>query len=46
MRSGEFIVIDVPKRGMTAKLAANMSSFVEVVTIGTQALVSFGACQQ
>src|SRR5262245_14440226 len=44
-RSGVFIIIDVPSRGMTAKLAADMSAFLEVVTIGTQALVSFGTCQ-
>lgn len=44
-RSGEFIIIDVPGRGFTAKLAADMSAFVEVATIGTQALVSFGACK-
>ena len=44
-RSGAFIIIDVPGRGMTAKLAADMSAFLEVVTIGTQALVSFGTCQ-
>ena len=44
-RSGEFIVIDVPGRGVVAKLANNLSSFVEVATIGTSALNSFGSCE-
>jgi hypothetical protein len=44
-RSGEFIVIDVPGRGMVAKLASNFSSFLEVTTIGTSALNSFGSCE-
>ena len=44
-RSGDFTIIDIPGRGFTAKLAADMSAFVEVATIGAQALVSFGACQ-
>jgi hypothetical protein len=44
-RSGVFIIIDVPGHGMMAKLAADMSAFLEVATIGTQALVSFGTCQ-
>jgi hypothetical protein len=43
--SGAFIVIDVPGRGMIAKLAANKSSFLEVVTAGTGAMNSFGACE-
>jgi hypothetical protein len=44
-RSGAFTIIDLPGRGFTAKLAADMSAFIEVATIGTQALVSFGACK-
>ena len=45
-RSGDFTVIDIPGHGVTAKLAANMSAFLEVATIGTtDVLVSFGACQ-
>jgi hypothetical protein len=44
-RSGVFTIIDLPGRGFTAKLAADMSTFIEVATIETQALVSFGACK-
>jgi hypothetical protein len=44
-RSGAFIVIDLPGRGMTAKIAADLSAFVEVATIGTTVLVSFGSCR-
>jgi hypothetical protein len=44
-RSGAFIVIDVPGRGMTAKISDEMSKFVEITTLGTLALVSFGACR-
>jgi hypothetical protein len=44
-RSGAFLIIDVPGRGLTVKVAANMSSFVELVTIATAAVISFGACE-
>ena len=44
-RSGTYIVVDVPGRGVMAKIAADMSEFLEVATIGTQALVSFGSCR-
>jgi hypothetical protein len=44
-RSGIFIVIDVPGRGMLAKLSADGNSSVEVVTLGTSAVVSFGTCR-
>src|SRR5262249_14163271 len=43
--SGEFVVIDVPGRGLTAKLAADRTTFLEVVTFGSMALVSFGSCE-
>lgn len=43
--SGEFIVIDVPARGMVAKMAKDGSAFTEVVTIATDVLVSFGSCR-
>ena len=43
--SGAFIVIDVPSRGMVAKVAADKSSFVEVATLGMMALNSFGICE-
>jgi hypothetical protein len=44
-RSGEFIVIDASGRGMVAKLASNFSSFLEIATIGTSAVNSFGSCE-
>jgi hypothetical protein len=44
-RSGIYTVIDVPGRGLTAKLVTDLSAFLELATIGMQALVSFGACQ-
>jgi len=44
-RSGAFIVIDIPTRGMVAKVAADRSSFLEVATLGMTALNSFGACE-
>ena len=43
--SGIFIVIDVPKRGLVAKMAMDGSQFVEVVTTGINAIVSFGSCK-
>jgi hypothetical protein len=43
--SGIFIVIDVPRKGMVAKMAMNGSQFVEVVTTGINAIVSFGSCK-
>jgi hypothetical protein len=43
--SGAFIVIDVPSRGMVAKVAADKSSFLEVATLGMTALNSFGSCE-
>jgi hypothetical protein len=44
-RSGAFIVVDVPSRGMVAKVAADKSSFLEVATLGMTALTSFGVCE-
>ncbi|MGH6769977.1 MAG: hypothetical protein ACRECO_13255 [Xanthobacteraceae bacterium] len=44
-RSGVFTVIDVPGRGMTAKIA-NSGGFLEVATIGIVALVSHGTCRE
>ena len=43
--SGAFAVIDVPGRGMLAKFSNDGSTFVEVATIETQALISFGSCK-
>jgi len=43
--SGIFIVIDVPRKGMVAKMAMNGSQFVEVVTTGINAIGGFGSCK-
>ncbi len=43
--SGAFAVIDVPGRGMVAKFSNDGSDFMEVATIETQALISFGSCK-
>jgi hypothetical protein len=45
-RSGEFILIDVPGRGIFAKLSTDGSEFVEVTSLGTSILASFGSCRQ
>ena len=39
------VVVDVPGFGITAKLATDMTAFLEVAIKGTTALVSFGSCQ-
>jgi hypothetical protein len=44
-RSGDFIVVDMPGHGVTAKVSADFDVFVEVATIGTDAMISFGRCQ-
>ena len=44
-RSGAFTIIDVPRRGMVAKIA-NTGGFLEVVTIGLDSLVSHGTCRE
>jgi hypothetical protein len=43
--SGEFIIIDVPGRSMMAKVSRDGSGFVEVVTLMSTVLLSFGSCQ-
>ncbi len=43
-RLGMFIVVDVPGRGTFAKLSIDGSQYVEIATLGTGVLVSFGAC--
>jgi hypothetical protein len=45
-RSGEFIVIDIPGRGIFAKLSSDGSQFVEVTSLGTSILASFGQCRR
>jgi hypothetical protein len=44
--SGEYINIDVPGRGMVAKMASDGSEFVEVATLMSVVLLSFGNCNQ
>jgi hypothetical protein len=43
-RSGEYLVIDAPGRGLTAKLST-AGDFTEVATMMNTALVSFGKCR-
>jgi hypothetical protein len=45
-RSGMYYVFDIPGRGMLAKMLLDGSEYVEVVTLGTMSLVSFGTCKQ
>ncbi len=42
---GEFINVDVPGRGMLAKMSKDGSSYVEVATLMTTVLMSFGRCE-
>jgi hypothetical protein len=44
-RSGVFTIVDVPRRGMIAKIA-DTGAFLEVVTIGMIALASHGECRK
>ena len=44
--SGDFINIDVPGRGMVAKVSADHTSFLEVATMGLSVLTSFGLCRR
>src|SRR5262245_9478503 len=43
--SGQYIVIDLPGRGMVAKMSANGSEYLEVATLGTNTVISFGSCK-
>src|SRR5688500_1864224 len=43
-RSGAYFVIDLPGRGMVAKLSTNGAEYLEVATLGNTALISFGTC--
>ena len=43
--SGLFSNIDIPGRGMLAKVSLDGSQYVEVVTLGTDVLVSYGSCK-
>jgi hypothetical protein len=42
--SGAFINIDVPGRGLTAKVSADDSTFHEIATLVHSIYVSFGSC--
>jgi hypothetical protein len=43
--SGDFLNIEVPGRGMLAKISKDGSSYVEVATFMTNVIVSFGSCK-
>ena len=45
VQSGDFIVVDMPGHGVTAKVSSDFDVFLEVATIGTDAMISFGRCQ-
>jgi hypothetical protein len=44
-QSGIFLIIDLPGRGMVAKLNTGNGSFVETTTLGEAVLSSFGVCK-
>ena len=44
-RSGVFLKIEVPGKGLIAKLSDDGSQFVEIITLGTAVHVSFGTCK-
>ena len=43
---GEYIIIDIPGRGIFAKLSNDGSEYVEVISLGTVILLSFGRCRR
>ena len=43
-RSGEFVNIALPERGLLAKLSLEDGQFPEVATLGLDTLTSFGTC--
>jgi len=45
-QSGAFINIDLPGRGMIIKIAKVTNEFMEIVTLGATAIISYGACTQ
>ena len=45
VRKGIYINIEVPGRSMFAKMTTDGSDYVEVVSLGTDVLVSYGACR-
>lgn len=44
-RSGQFLLIEVPGRSLTAKVEMTSLSFHEVASLGHQVFVSFGTCR-
>jgi hypothetical protein len=45
-RSGAYLVVNVPEHGMLAKMSLTGDEYVEVTTLGTAVLVSFGTCRR
>ena len=43
--SGIYVNITVPDRAMFAKMSRDGSEYVEVVSLGTNVLVSYGSCK-
>ena len=43
--SGAFMNIEVPGHGMLARVSHDGSQYVEIVTLGTDVLVSYGSCR-
>lgn len=44
-RSGVFVNIALPKKGLMAKMSVDGSMFLEVATLSDVALVSYGSCK-
>jgi hypothetical protein len=44
--SGIYLAIDVPGRGLFAKMLKDGTEIVEVASLGTSVLISFGTCSQ
>ncbi|MEJ2121955.1 MAG: hypothetical protein P8Z76_14870 [Alphaproteobacteria bacterium] len=44
-RSGLFLNIEIPGRAMFAKMSVDGSKYLEVVSLGTSVLVSYGSCK-
>jgi hypothetical protein len=44
-RSGDFVNVALPEHGLLAKLALSDGAFVEVATLGTTTLLSYGRCR-
>jgi hypothetical protein len=43
-RSGEFVNVALPERGVLAKLSLGDGKFLEVATLGLDTLAGFGTC--